>query len=109
MSDLEALISDAFEQRADIHPMEKQAVGKRLARWALARAYGDRSIVPSGPIYREMENEGRMAIDGASVSCRCPPLAKKRKQRERLQPIPPMGSPVPAYARSSTPVYGADK
>ena len=40
---------------------------------------------------------------------RCPPLAKTRKQRERLQPIPPMGSPIPAYARSSTPVFGADK
>jgi transcriptional regulator of nitric oxide reductase len=39
---------------------------------------------------------------------RCPPLAKQRKQRDR-QPIPPMGSPIPAYARSSTPVYGADK
>jgi NosR/NirI family nitrous oxide reductase transcriptional regulator len=39
---------------------------------------------------------------------RCPPLAKQRKQRER-QPIPPMGSPVPVYARTSTPVFGADK
>ncbi len=39
---------------------------------------------------------------------RCPPLAKTRKQQAR-QPIPPMGSPVPAYARSSTPVFGADK
>ncbi len=39
---------------------------------------------------------------------RCPPLAKARKQQTR-QPIPPMGSPIPAYARSSTPVFGADK
>ena len=39
---------------------------------------------------------------------RCPPLAKARKTQGR-QPVPPMGSPVPAYARSSTPVFGADK
>ena len=40
---------------------------------------------------------------------RCPPLAKQRKQRERQQPVAPVGSPVPAYARTATPVYGADK
>jgi len=44
---------------------------------------------------------------------RCPPLAKERKIRERSttrpRPMPPMGSPVPAYARTATPVYGADK
>ncbi len=41
---------------------------------------------------------------------RCPPLAQTRKQRtRRQQPLPPLGSPVPAYARTSTPVYGADK
>ena len=41
---------------------------------------------------------------------RCPPLAKQRKQRARSATRqPPMGSPVPAYARVSTPVYGADK
>lgn len=39
---------------------------------------------------------------------RCPPLAKARKQQARTAP-PPVGSPVPAYARASTPVYGADK
>ena len=39
---------------------------------------------------------------------RCPPLAKARKQQTR-QPLTPIGGPVPAYARASTPVYGADK
>jgi len=37
----------------DIHPKNKQDVGKRLARWAKALAYGDQLIVPSGPIYRD--------------------------------------------------------
>lgn len=38
-----------------IHPTNKQEIGKRLARWALAKTYGDRSIIYSGPVYRSME------------------------------------------------------
>jgi sialate O-acetylesterase len=41
----------------DIHPKHKQAVGERLARWALARTYGQ-AIVPSGPIFRTLQREG---------------------------------------------------
>jgi len=41
----------------NIHPMNKQAVGKRLALWALANVYG-RDIVFSGPIYKSMATEG---------------------------------------------------
>lgn len=37
----------------DIHPRNKQDVGARLARWALARDYGQ-GVVPSGPLYRAM-------------------------------------------------------
>lgn len=36
----------------DIHPKNKQEVGRRLALWALAQEYG-KDIVCSGPIYRE--------------------------------------------------------
>jgi sialate O-acetylesterase len=42
---------------ADIHPRNKQDVGRRLAQWALATTYG-RPIVPSGPLYRSMSVEG---------------------------------------------------
>ncbi len=41
----------------DIHPKNKQDVGKRLARWALADTYGV-SIVPSGPLYKSHKIEG---------------------------------------------------
>jgi len=41
----------------DIHPRNKQDVGKRLALWALARTYG-RDVVYSGPLYRSMAIEG---------------------------------------------------
>jgi sialate O-acetylesterase len=38
----------------DIHPRNKQDVGKRLALWALAETY-DKDIVYSGPLYKSMK------------------------------------------------------
>ncbi|MHC4387710.1 MAG: sialate O-acetylesterase, partial [Planctomycetota bacterium] len=42
----------------DIHPKNKQDVGKRLALWALAKTYGRKGVVCSGPVYRSMKVEG---------------------------------------------------
>jgi len=42
----------------DIHPRNKQAVGKRLALQALARTYGFGDIVWSGPTFDHMKIEG---------------------------------------------------
>lgn len=42
----------------NIHPPNKQDVGDRLARWALAKTYGKDGIVYSGPIYKSMKVEG---------------------------------------------------
>jgi sialate O-acetylesterase len=36
---------------ADVHPKDKQSVGERLARWALANDYGKKKITVSGPLY----------------------------------------------------------
>lgn len=41
----------------DVHPENKQDVGKRLALWALAKEYG-RDIVYSGPLYKSCKIEG---------------------------------------------------
>jgi sialate O-acetylesterase len=41
----------------DIHPKNKQEVGRRLALWALANVYG-KKLVYSGPIYKSMTVEG---------------------------------------------------
>ena len=43
----------------DIHPRNKQDVGKRLAQWALHQTYGERDLVPSGPIYKGHKVEGQ--------------------------------------------------
>ena len=45
-------------ETADIHPKNKQDVGKRLALNALALTYG-KNIEYSGPIYSAMKKEGR--------------------------------------------------
>ncbi len=41
----------------DIHPGNKRAVGRRLARWALAKTYGV-DVPYSGPLYRGYRAEG---------------------------------------------------
>ncbi len=41
----------------DIHPKNKQEVGRRLALWALALAH-DKQLVHSGPLYHEQKVEG---------------------------------------------------
>ncbi|MHC4508673.1 MAG: sialate O-acetylesterase [Planctomycetota bacterium] len=45
----------------DIHPKNKQDVGRRLALWALAETYGQK-LVYSGPIYTSMQAEGNRII-----------------------------------------------
>lgn len=55
-----AVTLDVGEAR-DIHPKNKQAVGKRLALWALGTVY-DKKIVYSGPQYRSSEAKGGKVI-----------------------------------------------
>ncbi|MDX1565306.1 MAG: sialate O-acetylesterase, partial [Phycisphaeraceae bacterium] len=42
----------------DIHPKNKQDVGRRLAQWALHQTYGRKDLVPAGPLYKSMKIEG---------------------------------------------------
>jgi sialate O-acetylesterase len=42
----------------DVHPLNKEDVGKRLALAAQKVAYGDKNVVHSGPIYESMKIEG---------------------------------------------------
>jgi sialate O-acetylesterase len=63
----------------DVHPKNKQEVGRRLALWALAKTYGQTGIVYSGPIYKSMKVEGdkiRLYFDhiGAGLMAKDGPL-----------------------------------
>jgi sialate O-acetylesterase len=42
----------------DIHPGNKQEVGRRLALWALANTYAQQNLVYSGPTFKAMSVEG---------------------------------------------------
>lgn len=53
----EAVIIDIGEGK-DIHPKNKQDVGKRLARLALVDVYKQQGITARSPIYKSMEKDG---------------------------------------------------
>jgi len=59
-----AVITDIATVR-DIHPPNKQDVGKRLSLWALAKLYGKKDLVHTGPLFKNSdfsEGKGRIAV-----------------------------------------------
>ena len=69
---------------ADIHPKNKQDVGKRLARLALAGPY-DKDIEPSGPVYKSSRLEGgkmRVVFDHAKSGL----MIGKKEGRAPVEP-----------------------
>ena len=63
----------------DIHPTNKKDVGERLALWALAKTYGFKNIIYSGPLYKSYKIEGNKIIisfdyaEGLKTSDGAPP------------------------------------
>jgi sialate O-acetylesterase len=53
--------TDLVDNLKDIHPRNKRDVGQRLARWALAKDYGRKQLVYSGPLFRSLKIEGNKA------------------------------------------------
>jgi len=51
-------VTTAVGDLKDIHPKNKQAVGRRLALWALARTYGQDDLVYSGPLFESASVQG---------------------------------------------------
>lgn len=74
------------------HPINKYDVGLRLARWALHNDYGQKDLVPSGPLYKSHKIEGntiRVSFDHAQNGLM---LAKKEGYEP---PVPTPGAPMP--------------
>ena len=46
----------------NIHPKNKQEVGRRLALWAMAKVYGKKQMVYSGPLYKSMKIKGNQIV-----------------------------------------------
>jgi sialate O-acetylesterase len=46
----------------DIHPDRKKEVGERLALQAMKVAYGEKGLVPSGPLYQSAQREGARIV-----------------------------------------------
>lgn len=73
-------VSSDYGDSLDVHPRCKQPVGERLARWALAKTYGQH-ITPSGPVFSSVTRQadalivsflyadGLQTSDGKSPSC----------------------------------------
>ena len=55
-------VTDDVGNVGDIHPTNKQEVGRRRSLWALAKTYGQPDLVYCGPSYRSMAKR-----DGAVV------------------------------------------
>jgi sialate O-acetylesterase len=55
------VVSMDIGNNANIHPANKQDVGKRLALWALAKTYG-KDVTYSGPLYEKHTVEGNKMI-----------------------------------------------
>ena len=47
-----------IDGNGNIHPPNKQETGQRLALWAMAKQYGKKDIVFSGPLYKGFRIEG---------------------------------------------------
>ena len=73
-------VSSDYGDSLDVHPRCKQPIGERLARWALAKTYGQH-ITPSGPVFSSVTRQadalivsflyadGLQTSDGKSPSC----------------------------------------
>lgn len=57
-----AVTTDLVDNLSDIHPTNKQDVGKRLALLALAKTYGRKDIVASGPVFKSVKLRDNKAI-----------------------------------------------
>ena len=46
----------------DVHPRDKRPIGERLAHWALHKEYGFSNLLPSGPLFKSAQVEGKQVV-----------------------------------------------
>ena len=96
----------------ELHPRNKQEVGRRAALMALANVYGDHSVVACGPTFESMRIENSKAVikfknaDGGLVVKKLPATYKvnltKPELGEKPLVLPSPNSEVQGFA-----IYGA--
>jgi sialate O-acetylesterase len=86
----------------DIHPRNKFDVGNRLALWALAKDYGQKDLIYSGPIYKSMKVTGdkvELTFDHIGGGL----MAAKKTGPQSIEP------PKPVETLEGFAIAGADK
>jgi len=71
----------------DLHPNNKRDAGDRLAQWALAKDYGRKDLICSGPLYKGMKIEGsriRIMFDSIGNGL----IIGKKHGEEQMQEVP---------------------
>jgi sialate O-acetylesterase len=98
-------------EAANIHPRNKQEVGRRLALIALANTYGDKKLEYYGPVYESMKVKGGKAIITFShaeelTAKELPATYKPTTMSDQEKPLvkPSPNSPVQGFA-----ICGADR
>lgn len=72
-------VSSDYGDSLDVHPRNKRPIGERLGRWALNDTYGQKQVIPSGPLFKAVRfrdgaayvefdyGEGLRASDGGAI------------------------------------------
>ena len=87
--------------KKDVHPKNKFDAGNRLALWALAKDYGKKDLVYSGPLYKSVEFKDGKAIVSFDH-------AKGLKAAKKKSPQD-MGDPAPAGKLRGFSIAGPNK
>lgn len=96
----------------DLHPRNKQEVGRRAALMALANVYGDNSVVACGPTFESMRIENGKAVikfknaDGWLVAKKLPATYKVNLSKPELGEKP-LVLPTPNSEVQGFAIYGA--
>ncbi len=98
-------------QEKDIHPTDKEDVGARLARWALADTYGHK-MEESGPLYQSMRVEGgkiRLTFSHLGSGLYARPLPDTYQPVSYKPDTVPLIKPVPNSPLQGFEISGNDR